>query len=173
MIYGNANKMIITILACAIIPGITYVVSQGSGMQAQSMNLNITNITFSDNEPVEGEEIEITAILVNSEFRRLSNISVEFKLDNSELGNVTDIILEPNESRNISITWKAENWEHNVNAMVRMGGIPLVNTMTGREIYVEAKPIGDQSSLVYVLILIVLVVLVTAITPSIITRIKR
>jgi len=146
--------------------------AQNGDMQTQLPDIKITDITFSNEEPVEDEEITISANVLNNGSMPASNITITFFLDNEEIWNVTDLIIDANESMFVNITWMTEKWDHNISAMLSIDDVKLMNTMIGKYIYVEAKPIGDIPSLIYALILIMMVVFGTAVVPSILRRLK-
>ena len=67
----------------------------------------------------------------------------------------------------VNITWIAEKWGHNISVMISIGNTPLTNTKIGKDIYVDAKPIGNIQSLVLALIIIFIIVIGTSFIPSI------
>ena len=146
--------------------------AENGGKQASTPDIKITSIAFSDDEPVEGEEITIFATVLNNDSMPVNNITITFYVDFKAMGNATDITIKANESIIVNITWVAEKWNHNISAILSIGNAPLLDTQTGKDIFVEAEPIGDISSLVYALILIMAVVFGTAIVPSILEKVK-
>ena len=142
-------------------------------MVGPRIDVKITNITFSDDVPVEDEEIIISAVVLNNGSRPVSNVTITFAIDGEELGNTTGITMVAKESLIVNCTWTAEKWEHNVAGMVSIDNMPLQNAVFIRTISVEAKPVGDVPTLIYALFLFMVVILITAIFPSIFVRLKR
>jgi hypothetical protein len=170
------EKMTILIISLIVFAGsgLLHVVAQGmpgSGQGAQ-FDLNITNIAFSDDNPMEGDEVTITATLVNNGTRAVEDVTVNFQLDQQAIGNVTGISIGAGETRDASIAWTAEKWGHSVTGVVIMGGNPLMNTALTVEIEVQAEPIGDTASLFLVLGILALFIIAAIITPSIWFRIR-
>jgi len=167
--------VITTMLALAFsvtLVTIPLISAENGGTQVSAPNIKITSIAFSDDEPVEGEEITIFATVLNNDSMPVSNITITFYVDFKAIGNVTDVTIKSNESIIVNITWVAEKWDHNISAMLSIGNAPLLNTQTGKDISVKVEPIGDISSLVYALILIMTVVFGTAVVPSIFEKLK-
>lgn len=165
--------IIITLIFSAILGTISSAVAQNGNYQGpptgmeSTIPIKITNITFSDDNPTEGDEITISSNVMNNGPTPIRNVTITFYRDYEELRNVTDITLEANSSTIVEITWLAEKWNHNISVMASIEDTPLKGTTTSKEIYVNAKPIGDIFTLIYALILIILVVLGTTIVPSI------
>jgi hypothetical protein len=144
----------------------------GSGQGAQ-FGLNVTDISFSDDYPMEGDEITITATLENSGSRAVDNVTVNFQLDQQRaIGNVTGISIGAGETDNVSITWTAEKWDHSITGMVLMGGTPLMDSVLTVAIEVQAEPIGDTAPLFLTLGIIALIIILAIIAPSIWFRIR-
>ena len=106
------EKMTILIISLIVFAGsgLLHVVAQGmpgSGQGAQ-FDLNITNIAFSDDNPMEGDEVTITATLVNNGTRAVEDVTVNFQLDQQAIGNVTGISIGAGETRDASIAWIAK-----------------------------------------------------------------
>jgi len=140
---------------------------------AQS-GLNITQVTFSDDNPMEGEEITITATLTNNGSSTVDNVTVSFQVDQRDvIGNVSGITIGPDEARDASIRWVAEKWDHAIAAVVLVDGAPLMDVAQTAEIAVRAEPIGDIQSLFLALGIIMLTVVAAVMAPSIWSRIWK
>ncbi|MCK5560971.1 MAG: hypothetical protein KAJ51_10275 [Thermoplasmata archaeon] len=145
--------------------------SQNGGMQVPSSPspppIEITGITFSNSEPLEGEEITIYVTVLNNGSTKVDNIAISFIIDSEELGKNAGITIEANESLTVDHTWTAEKWNHNVAAMVSIGDTPLQNSLVLRELFVDGKPIGDIPSLILAFIIILIVVIGVTVIPSV------
>ena len=135
--------------------------------------INITMLTFSNDDPLEDEEIIISATILNTGSVYLNNITLSFTIDYKVINNVTDLTINVNESKTIDILWHAEKWNHNISVMAYLDGTPLKESMIGKEIYVEAKPIGDISTLILGLIIIFFVVIGIMLIPSLWVALKK
>jgi len=161
------TTIIIALAFSAILVTIPSISAENGGKQVSAPDIKITNISFSDDEPVEDEEITIYATILNNGSMPVSNITITFYVDLKAMGNATDITIKANESIIVNITWVAEKWNHNISAMVSIGDTPLMNTKIGKDVYVDAKPIGNIQSLVLALIIIFIIVIGTSFMPSI------
>jgi len=144
----------------------------GSGQVAQ-IGLNVTSISFSNDNPMEGQQITITATLFNTGSRAVDNATINFQMDQQQaIGNVTGISIGAGETENVSITWIAEKWDHAITGMILIAGTPLINSVLTVGIEVRAEPIGDTTSIFLTLGAIVLIVVAAIITPSIWFKIR-
>ena len=168
-----------TILALSLVflaaSGFQQAVAQGipGGGQGGQSGLNLTGITLSDENPMEGEEVSISVVLTNGGPRSIDNVTVSFQLDSRDtIGNVTAITIEVNESKVITVPWIAEKWDHVVTGMIIMNGAPLMDRTVSAEIAVGAEPIGDVQSLFLTLGFIMLAVIAVIVAPSLWFRIR-
>lgn len=164
--------VIIALTFSAALMTIPLISAEKGGKQVSAPDIKITNISFSDDEPVESEEITIFVTVLNNDSMSVSNITITFYVDFKAIGNVTDITIKANESIIVNITWVAEKWDHSISAMLSSGNVPLLDTLISKDVSVEAKPVGDISSLVYALIFIMMVVFGTIVVPSIFEKVK-
>lgn len=143
--------------------------AQNGGMQVPPSQapIKITELSFSDDKPQEDSKIAIFATVLNNGPMMVTNITVSFYLDYKITRNITDISINANESIIVNMTWVAEKWNHNISVMVSLDDTPLKDSMISQDIYVEAKPIGDISSLVLALVIIFIILIGTAFIPSI------
>ena len=168
-----------TILALSLVflaaSGFQQAVAQGipGGSQGAQSGLNLTEITLSDENPMEGEEVSISVVLTNGGPRSIDNVTVSFQLDSRDIiGNVAAITIEVDESKVIAIPWIVEKWDHVVTGMIIMNGAPLMDRTVSAEIAVRAEPIGDVQSLFLTLGFIMLAVIAVIVAPSIWFRIR-
>jgi len=132
-------------------------------------DIKITNITFSNDKPLEGEEITIYATVLNNESIRVSNITIQFFIMSEiEQRKIMNLTLEAKESLTVNITWIAKKWEHTV--MVGVSIVEdtiLMGSMMEKKIWVEAKPVGDLPTLGLALMAIFAIVLGATCVPSV------
>ena len=131
------------------------------------------NITFSIDDPLEGDNIEIRSSIASNQTMPLSNLTVHLFIDQVETTNITGIVLESMQNKSIVFDWQAEKWNHFVMLTVDQGASPIPGAMRTETITVEAKPIGDMNTLISLLSGIALFILVIVISPSIVTRLRR
>jgi hypothetical protein len=142
--------------------------------QTQPMALAITNIITTGGEIVEGDNVTTTVTILNNGSIPASNITLTLYLDYLEIWNNTGIAIDRNSSSSVSHAWTAETGIHNISAMLSINGMPLPDTRAGRNITVQAAPIGDVPTLVAALGVVVLAVLLPTLAQSIRRkRIKR
>ncbi len=141
-----------------------------TGFALAQPGVHVSDIEFSNTEPIEGEEIVIRVTLFNNNSTAISNLTVVFFVDGEDIGNISGISLEAYETRALEQEWTAEGGTHNVSVMMQIGGEPIPTPTYSEEITVT---IGDITSLLLVLAVIVLVILGTAMTPAILDRIRK
>ncbi len=135
-------------------------------------DVKVTNITFSNDNPEEGEEIIISATVWNNCAVDLTNITITFSYDMTVIKNITNLSIGAKENMTVNATWKAVKWRHRISVMASINGMPLKDSIMSKEITVEAKPIGDIQSLVIALIFIGGMIFGTTIVPSIFGKLK-
>jgi hypothetical protein len=131
------------------------------------------NITFSIDDPLEGDNIEIRSSIVGNQTIPLPNLTVHLFIDQVEVKNLTGIGLESMENKSIVFDWQAEKWTHLVMLTVDQGASPIPGAMVTATLTVEAKPIGDLNTLISLLSGIALFILIIVISPSIFARLRR
>jgi hypothetical protein len=136
------------------------------------IDIQLTDLTFSNDEPLEDDKVIISVIVSNNGSQRLENISISFYLDMEELGVVSGITIEANESLTVNYTWTAEKWDHIISAMINIADSPLKETTISKEIFVETKPVDDLLSLVLALVSFFVVVLVICCIPSLLRSLR-
>ncbi len=170
--------LLVTIIL-SIISVLPTTVGQQDGMpmapsgQEPAIDLQITDLTFSDDEPLEDDEIVISATIANNGSNQIDNLTIIFLLDNKELRSLTGLVVEANDSLEVNITWTAEKWNHIIGAMLSIGETPLQNTLVTEEISVESKPIGDVRTLILGLIFVFIIIFIISTLPSVWQAIKN
>ena len=161
-----ASLYILSILLFTVISTIPTTKSQFQP-NPQGLDISISNITFSDPEPKEDDEINITITVRNNESFPIPGLSILVFNYNQEIGNITNKTVDPNSISTYTIPWKAEGGTQNISAIISYDGNQLINTRYSKEIYVEPKPMGDIYFPIMVLMLILAVVFSAIIGPSI------
>ncbi len=142
---------------------ITPIVEGQSGGQGPSFgpDIKVEKLEFSNDEPLEDDEITINATVRNNGSVPVQNFTLVYLVDNMEIGNVSGIALEAGESNTYEISWDAEAGIHNVSAVLKYNDEMLPESSASKELSVEPKPVGDVSSLLISLGVIVLAVILT------------
>ena len=157
---------IIIVLAFSAILGI---MPSASAQKEEPIDIQV-NVTLSNDEPMEGEEITIYVTVLNNESMRVDNLTLNIFIG-EDIANATriPITLEAKESLTVNTTWITEKWGQVIIAVMGIGddNALLLNTMAGKDIWVEEKPIGDISSLILALIIIFIIVIGVSFIPSI------
>ncbi|MBU4189657.1 MAG: hypothetical protein KJ886_01490 [Candidatus Thermoplasmatota archaeon] len=167
---NNAKKLTylavtLTILFTIMIVS-TNTAGQGYGM---SPDVKVINIMFSNDNPLEGEEVNITAVIWSNS---TTNVTIIFLCDMSPIGNQTNLTIEAGKNITVNITWKAIRWNHEISVMVNIDNVPLKNSTLSKNISVRAKEIGNIPIVILALFVIVVVIIVIAITPSLYERLS-
>ena len=156
--------------ASAVIVALLCAVFFATGSALALPGVHVSDLEFSNTEPIEGEEIVIRVTLVNNNSTSISDLTVVFCVDGEDIGNISGISLGAQETRVLEQEWTAEGGIHNVSAMIQIGGELIPFPAYSEEI---AVAIGDIASLLVVLAVILLLILGTALTPAILDRIRK
>lgn len=130
-------------------------------------DVTIETIGFSDESPMEDDNITMDATVLNNGTMPIKNVTLVFMVDNVEVGNVSDIELNSKTSETYEISWKAESGIHNVSAFLKYQGVTIQESVTSKELTVDPKPVGDVSSLLISLGIVALLVLLTNLLYSV------
>ncbi len=167
---GRAGtRLVLAIILATALLAVPAALADNGGGPPQS-DISVTEVRIDVEEPMQDDEVYVTATVVSNMPRPVANVTVVFLVDQKEIGNVTNITLQPGDPEETTIVWVATAGTHVVTAIVKVGGIALPDSAASTEVYVEAKPVGDVATLLYGLLAIALVVLGMAIVPSIIFR---
>ena len=131
----------------------------------------VERINFSNGNPNEDDKIVIYGTLRNNESRDISNITAVFLIDGKEIGNVSGLKIEGNGSLVVEQTWQAKKYNHTISILVKMNGQILRDSQLSKGIYVEPAPIGDFTTPILLLALLMLMIFLTGVSPSIVERI--
>ena len=165
---NNAKKLTYLAITLIIMLFIIVIVSTNATGQGHEMlpDVKVTNIMFSDDNPLEDEEVNITAIIWDNGTMNVTNVTVIFLCDMSPIGNQTNLTIEAGKNITVNITWKAIRWNHEISVMVSINDIPLKNSTLSKDISVRAKEIGNIPIVILALFVIAVAIIVIAITPS-------
>ena len=166
-----ATAVVLILLLLTVLMAIPAVLADNGGGQQPQLDISVTGIVLSDEEPLQDDEVTLTATVVSNMTMPMANVTVVFLVDMQEIGNATNLTLQSGTPQEASTVWVASTGTHIVTAMVYVKGMPLQDSATSIEVFVEAKPVGDMPTLLYGLLAIALVVLGMAIVPSIVSRI--
>lgn len=152
----NRYKCLITsvfliLISLSLFIGISKDVSGGQngmpGMPEGFTALELMTLSFSDDEPMEDDEITMTARITGNG-TEIRNLTIIFLVDNMEIERFPGQVVSANETLEVSADWNAVAGIHSINVSVVMeegqGPVPL----GGKGIEVEAKPMGDVLTLV-------------------------
>lgn len=169
---GRAGTlMILAIILTMVLATIPTALADNGGGGPPQMDISVTEVRIDVEEPMQDDEVNVTATVLSNMSVPVANVTVVFLIDMQEIGNVSNITLLPGEPEEVTTVWLAEAGTHVMVAAVYVEGIPLQDSAASIEVYVEAKPVGDVATLLYALLAIALAVLGMAIVPSIVYRI--
>ena len=164
------TQLVLAIILATVLLAVPAALADNGGGPPPQMDISVTEVRIDVEEPMQDDEVNVTATVLSDMLFPLANITVVFLVDQQEIGNVTDITLQPGVPEEVTIVSVTTAGTHVVTAIVSVNGIPLQESAASIEVYVEAKPVGDVATLLYGLLAIALVVLGMAIVPSIIFR---
>ncbi len=168
---GRAGPILMLAIILAMVLSSIPATLADNGGGAQQFDISVTGIQLSTAEPMQDDEVNLTATVLSNMTGPVANVTVVFLIGVDEIGNVTNLTLQPGVPEEATTVWVAEAGTHVVTAKVYVGDIPLQDSVSSIEVYVEAKPVGDVATLLYGLLAIALAVLGMAIIPSIAYRI--
>lgn len=171
----SATKISI-ILALALVlllsfPPSTVTSAQGGG-PGTIPNVKIKNISFSNDNPKEGDVITITALVSTNGTKNLTGLSVTFAYDGVNITTVKDVSVGANSTTSVPITWKSVKWTHTMTAIVSIDTVPLPKSVGSAVLKVKANPVGDPWTPLGALIAILITIVVAVAFPAILNTMK-
>jgi hypothetical protein len=171
----TATKISI-ILALAMVlllsfPFSTVTSAQGGG-PGGIPNVTVKNITFSNDNPKEGETITITALVWTNSSRNLTGLTVTFAYDGINITTVKNVSVGANSTTSVPITWKSVKWTHTMTAIVSIDSVPLPKSVGSAVLKVKADPIGDPWTPLGGLVAILITIVIAVAFPSILNTMK-
>ncbi|MEF8836190.1 MAG: CARDB domain-containing protein [Candidatus Thermoplasmatota archaeon] len=125
----------------------------------------VEDIQLSDEEPMEGDNITISALIRNNK-SEVNNVTMIYYIDSFEIGNITGIQLNAGESKWYNISWEAQAGDYDVSVVLKYRGMMIQENKLSKEVSVEPEPIGDVYSLLVSFVVILLTVFVSIIIHS-------
>ena len=179
MIMNQRNNLktsvVLTLISLTLIVGLSTDVSTAQngmpGMEQRVPGLELKSLTFSDDEPMEDEDILITIIIVGNG-TQINNLTIIFTVDNMEVGKAAGRNIPPNGSLELSVTWVARTGTHAVNVSVLMEGARAPVLLGGAEIEVEARSMGDIWTLILALAGFGVLIMIATAFPGILENLK-
>ncbi len=160
--------LLLAIILATVLLAIPAALADNGPGQPPQMDISVTEVRIDIEEPMQDDEVNVTATVLSNMTVPVANVTVVFLVDMQEFGNVTNITLMPGEPEEATTVWAATAGTHTVTAVVYVKGIPLQDSAASIDVYVEAKPVGDVATLLYGLLAIALAILGMAIVPSIV-----
>lgn len=127
----------------------------------------VEDIQLSDEEPMEGDNITISALIRNNELKPIDNVTVIYYFDSFEIGNKTGVQLNANESEWYNLSWEAQAGDHDVSVALKYRGMMIQGDKMSKEVSVEPEPIGDIYTLSISFVVILSAIFATMVVHSI------
>lgn len=172
MLRGLAVFVMVIILFSPIIDnsGASEVETKNQPFPPDDLKVSITNLTFSNSEPKEGENITIIVTVRNNGSSPIPNLTVRLmNLRFEENISQKQFSINGSEELTFNFNWTAEGGRQTITALLILD-TPGSKETIGRieeDIWVEPNPIGDVYSPILALALIFIVVFGSALIPSI------
>lgn len=148
---GDKVPKLVSVIAMILILSLLVVpLVEGQNMEQptpRAPDIEVKKIEFSHDEPMEDDNITITATVQNNWYVPIQDVTMLILVDNMEIDNVSGIELEKGETGTYEVSWKAGAGIHNVSAVLRYQGEIIPESTASEELTVDPKPIGDVSSL--------------------------
>ncbi|MEF8835142.1 MAG: CARDB domain-containing protein [Candidatus Thermoplasmatota archaeon] len=140
----------------------------GDGFGRTLTNVTITNLTFSKDEPKEGDNITIYVTVMNNRTNRIGKLNISLKISDQ---NFTErqVSINKTSTKTFSFHWIAEGGNQIVSAKLskEMPDVGIVESKpVAKEIWVEPEPMGDVYSPLLALGFIFVVVFGSVLIPS-------
>lgn len=132
----------------------------------------VESIEFSEDKPMEDENITITATVKNNGSIPLEGLTLVFLVDNMEISNISNVNVEAGQSNTYEINWQTESGVHSVSAVLEYNGVMIQQSMNFRQLSVKPKPVGNVSSLLISIAIIAVAVVLTNLFYSVIKAVR-
>ena len=129
--------------------------------------ISVTNITFSDATPKEGQNITIFIVIYNNWSIPVSNVSVTVAYDTTNITKVPDLTVPAKGNLTVEMPWIAVKFTHTMRAVPFVDDIPIQKVPKTVELTVAANPIGNAYVVFAALMLVLLVFLAAVAAPSV------
>ena len=172
----KAHKILMSLFMTVPLFGVLFVPMTDAQMtppiqMPPAPEIEITAITFSDTDAIDGQDITITVTIENmNSTMAVNNITLSLYLDYGIVQNFTIASLAGGESASFDYVWNSESGTHNVTAMLVVEEIPLPDTQTSEKLVVG---LGNIGSIILALLVVALGILLIAMLPSIIKKVRK
>ena len=142
-----------------------------SPMQMPSPEIEVTSIVFSDTDAIEGQDVTITITIENmNSTMNVDDITLSLYLDYEIVQNFTVASLAGGDSETFDYIWDSESGTHNVTAMLVIEEMPLMDSQVSEELVIG---LGDISSILIALLVLMLAVLIVVALPSMFAMMRK
>ena len=169
VVLAPAVILFVVLAAFAVVPSTTVTVDgQGGTPPFQELPpINVTNISFSNNNPKEGQNVTIFVVISNNGTSDVVGVSLTIAYDTTNITTKRDITVPANGTYMVNVTWKAIKFSHVIVAIPILQGVLLTNAKHTEPITVAANPIGNAYVVFAALMLVLLVFLAAVAAPSV------
>jgi hypothetical protein len=135
--------------------------------------ISVTNITFSDDAPTEGDAITITVTVHNNGTSNYTGVALTVAYDRTNITTVKNLTVPAMGNVTVDVPWKAVKFTHVMTAVPIVEGFPLEKGLGTQALTVAAKPIGDSPTVAAALVVVLLVFVGSVAAPSVWERLSR
>jgi hypothetical protein len=136
-------------------------------------DVKIKSITFSSDNPNEGDIITITATVSNNGSKDLTNLIVIFSYDGTNITTVKNVSVAANSTTPVQVTWKAVKWTHDMAVVAGTEKAIYPKSALTMTLKVNANPIGDPWTILGALIAVGITILIAVAFPAILGSMKK
>ncbi|MFW6305172.1 MAG: hypothetical protein ACOC1V_05295 [Candidatus Saliniplasma sp.] len=140
--------------------------TRGQGAPGQP-EIVVEDIRLSDEEPMEGDNITISALIRNNESEPIDDLTVIYYFDSFEIGNISGVQLNANESEWHNLSWEAQAGDYKISVALKYRGMMIQGDKLSKEVSVEPEPIGDIYTLSISFVVILSAIFATMVVHSI------
>jgi len=167
--------LLVAMAALALAPSMTVMVAEGSGAPPLSElpQIKVANLSFSNDNPKEGQDIVITAVLANNGTFDIANVSLTFAYGEVNITTVRNLTVPAKGNRTVEVTWKAVKFTHVMSAVPAVDGVPFAKVALTKSLTVAAKPIGNAYVVFAALVVVLLTFVAAVAAPSVWEHMRR
>ena len=169
VVLSPAAILFVVLAAFAIVPSMTVTVAGADGFPPfqELPQIKVTNISFSNDNPKEGQNVTITVVIFNNGTGDVLNVSLTIAYDRTNIATIHNLTVPSHGNRTVEVTWKAIKFTHVMSAIPSLQGVPLTNAGMTKELAVAATPIGNAYVVFAALVVVLLVFLAAVAAPSV------
>ncbi len=144
-------------------------VGSASAQLPPGAGINISSITLSNNKPTSGDNVVITATIVNANPVPIQNATASFIAGQKIVDNVT-FSLPASGTGNASANWTASTAALTITVIIYVNALPATSRTIG--VNVTGKPVGDVFLPSVALLAVFATIFIALVVPSVLSKLR-